>query len=103
MTREYFANQWNSEASGDGWRMQNTFVRMQNAVDGALIDEKDGGLDYGVTLDVSVKPYPWLGYDFNLGGIIAAGVFAILGALAFTSNVVIIMKSVVLEKELRLR
>jgi hypothetical protein len=30
-------------------------------------------------------------------------VFAILGALAFMSNVVIIMKSVVLEKELRLR
>jgi hypothetical protein len=34
---------------------------MQSAVDGAIIDEKDGGVDYGVVLDVSVKPYPWLG------------------------------------------
>jgi len=39
-------------------------------------------VDYGVNLDVSVKAYPWLGYEYNLGGIIAAGVFAILGALA---------------------
>ena len=72
-------------------------------MDGAIIDEKDGGADHGVKLDVSVKPYPWLGYDYNLGGIIAAGVFSILGALAFMSNVVIIMKSIVVEKELRLR
>ena len=77
---------------------------MQNAIDAALIDEKDGdGVDYGVTLDASVKPFPWPGYDYNIGGIIAAGVFSILGALAFMSNVVIIMKSVVVEKELRLR
>ena len=56
-----------------------------------------------MNLDVSVKAYPWLGYEYNLGGIIAASVFAILGALAFMSNVVIIMKSIVVEKELRLR
>jgi hypothetical protein len=29
--------------------------------DGAIIDEKDGGVDYGVKLDISVKPYPWQG------------------------------------------
>ena len=102
-TKEFFTNQWESEAAGGGWRNVANFVRIQNAVDGALIDEKDGGLDHGVTLDVSVKPYPWRGYDYNIGGIIAAGVFAILGALAFMSNVVITMKSIVMEKELRLR
>ena len=52
---------------------------------------------------VPTNPTSWLGYDYNLGGIIAAGVFSILGALAFMSNVVIIMKSIVVEKELRLR
>ena len=103
-TTEYFGNQWESESDNPSWRGWGVFSRIQNAIDAALIDEKDGdGVDYGVTLDASVKPFPWLGYDYNLGGIIAAGVFSILGALAFMSNVVIIMKSVVVEKELRLR
>jgi len=78
-------------------------LRVTNAVEAAIIDTKDGGFDFSANVDVSVRPYPWLGYDYNLGGIIAAGVFAIIGTLAFISNVVIIMKSIVVEKELRLR
>jgi len=103
-TREYTLNRWEAEGDSPAWRGYGVFSRVQNAIDAALIDEKDGdGVDYGVTLDASVKPFPWPGYDYNIGGIIAAGVFSILGALAFMSNVVIIMKSVVVEKELRLR
>ena len=104
-TKELFANRWQAEAQNVDWKDYMTFARVQNAVDGAIVDEKDAILatDYSVRLDVSVKPFPWLGYDYNLGGIIAAAVFSIIGALAFMSNVVIIMKSVVVEKELRLR
>ncbi len=103
LTREFYAGRWEAEAQTGYWRYGVHFLRAQNAVDQAVIDSKDGGEDFGVTLDVSVRQYPWRGYDYNLGGIIAAGVFSILGALAFMSNAVIIMKSVVVEKELRLR
>lgn len=103
LTQEMFASQWGTDADSNYWRHGAHVLRISTAVDEAVIDTKDGGNDYSVNLDVSVRPYPWLGYDFNLGGIIAAGVFAIIGTLAFISNVVIIMKSVVVEKELRLR
>ena len=102
-TREYFSNRWEAEASTAVWRKGAPRLRAQNAIDEAIIDVADGGADFSATLDVSVRPYPWLGYDYNLGGIIAAGVFGIMGTLAFMSNVVIVMKSVVVEKELRLR
>jgi ABC-type multidrug transport system ATPase subunit len=104
-TKELLANRWQAEAQNVDWKDYMTFARVQNAVDGAIVDEKDAidSSEYSVRLDVSVKPFPWLGYDYNLGGIIAAAVFSIIGALAFMSNVVIIMKSVVVEKELRLR
>ena len=103
LTQEYFARRWGTEADSNYWKKGAHVLRVTNAVEAAIIDTKDGGLDFSANVDVSVRPYPWLGYDYNLGGIIAAGVFAIIGTLAFISNVVIIMKSIVVEKELRLR
>ena len=86
-TREYTVNEWEAESVTPRGRGYGVFSRVQNAIDAALIDEKDDdGVDYGVTLDASVRPFPWLGYDYNIGGIIAAGVFSILGALAFMST-----------------
>lgn len=102
-TREYFARRWGTEADSNYWKKGAHVLRVTNAVEAAIIDTKDGGLHFSANVDVSVRPYPWLGYDYNLGGIIAAGVFAIIGTLAFISNVVIISKSIVVEKELRLR
>ena len=103
LTQEYFARRWGTEADSNYWKKGAHVLRVTNAVEAAIIDTKDGGFDFSANVDVSVRPYPWLGYDYNIGGIIAAGVFAIIGTLAFISNVVIIMKSIVVEKELRLR
>ena len=102
-TRDRYAERWGTEADSNYWKKGAHVLRVTNAVEAAIIDTKDGGLDFSSNVDVSVRPYPWLGYDYNLGGIIAAGVFAIIGTLAFISNVVIISKSIVVEKELRLR
>ena len=103
LTRENFARRWGTDADSNYWKKSAHVLRVTNAIESAVIDAKDGGVDFSANVDVSVRPYPWLGYDYNIGGIIAAGVFAIIGTLAFISNVVIIMKSVVVEKELRLR
>ena len=100
---EDFVSQWDAEENFDGWIKYKAFMIAQNAFDAAIIDMKDGGNAFSVTLDASLKPYPWKGYEYNTAGRIAAAFFAFVGTLAFQSNVVLIMKSIIVEKELRLR
>jgi len=100
---EDFLNRWESEFNVDYWKDYKAFMYAQNAFDAAIIDIKDGGDAFSVTLDASIKPFPWKGFDYNLGGVIAATFYSFVGTLAFQSNVVLIMKSIVVEKELRLR
>lgn len=100
---EDFSGRWESAYNTDEWTKYRAFAYAQNAFDAAIIDMKDGGNDYGVTLDASLKPFPWVGMDYNVGGVIAAAFYGFVGALAFQTNVVLVMKSIVVEKELRLR
>jgi len=101
--KDDFTGRWESSTNNDDWKKYKAFILSQNAFDAAIIDMKDGGNDFSVTLDASIKPYPWSGFDYNIGGVIAAAFYGFVGALAFQSNVVLIMKSIVVEKELRLR
>jgi ABC-type multidrug transport system ATPase subunit len=98
-----FTGRWDSAYNTDDWAKYKSFAYAQNAFDAAIIDMKDGGSAYSVTLDTSLKPFPWLGFDYNVGGVIAAAFYGFVGSLAFQTNVVLVMKSIVVEKELRLR
>jgi hypothetical protein len=46
--------------SSDFWRRGAHVLRIHTAVDGALIDTKDGGAEYSVNLDVSIRAYPYV-------------------------------------------
>ena len=98
-----FTSRWDSSYNTKDWSDYKAVAYTQNAFDAAIIDMKDSGSDYSVVLDASLKPYPWLGFDYNIGGVIAAAFYGFVGALAFQTNVVLVMKSIVVEKELRLR
>jgi len=100
---EDFSGRWESAYNTDTWTKYKAFAYAQNAFDAAIIDMKDGGVEYDITLDASLKPFPWVGMDYNVGGVIAAAFYGFVGALAFQTNVVLVMKSIVVEKELRLR
>jgi len=100
---EDFTSRWDSTYNSYDWTGYKAFLYAQNAFDGAIIDMKDGNGDFSVLLDTSVKAFPWLGFDYNIGGVIAAAFYGFVGALAFQTNVVLVMKSIVVEKELRLR
>jgi|TARA_B110000977_G_scaffold103825_3_gene135626 hypothetical protein len=46
--------------SSNFWRRGAHVLRIHTAVDGALIDTKDGGAEYSVNLDVSIRAYPYV-------------------------------------------
>eukprot|EP00854_Cymbomonas_tetramitiformis_P016837 gene16837-20003_t len=99
--KDLFVMKWDAISPGVMWKVYYTFCNIQNAIDAALLEQKsDQEL---VLLATKVKAFPWLGYDLNLGNAIAALFFSIIMVFAFISSTVLIMKGIVMEKELRLR
>ena len=56
-----------------------------------------------MSLVSAVKQYPYLAYSTNLGASFAALFFGLVFVFAFLTTVVLILKSIVMEKELRIR
>eukprot|EP00238_Polyblepharides_amylifera_P013822 CAMPEP_0196598342 /NCGR_PEP_ID=MMETSP1081-20130531/94265_1 /TAXON_ID=36882 /ORGANISM="Pyramimonas amylifera, Strain CCMP720" /LENGTH=1870 /DNA_ID=CAMNT_0041924027 /DNA_START=155 /DNA_END=5767 /DNA_ORIENTATION=+ len=98
-----FVEKWDAVEPSDYWRRYHDFVNIQNAVDQALITAKVSSLSAPVSILAAIKPFPWINYSVNLGGAIAAAFFPMIFIFAFISTVTMAMKSVVGEKELRLR
>jgi hypothetical protein len=73
-------------------------VNIQYFVDQAIMSYKSSS-GSPVLITAGVNSFPWKAYGMNLVG----GMFAIIIAIAFTSSTVVVLKSIVQEKELRLR
>ena len=96
------------------WRSYWFFANVQRATDAALASYKTrvapldaallrlGGVA-DVQLVTRVKQFPYDAYATNLGASFAALFFGIVFVFAFLTTVVLILKSLVMEKELRIR
>jgi hypothetical protein len=101
-------------APSNSWKAYWFFANVQRAVDMALVSLKTqrtpqaaallrlGGVS-DVSLASAVKQYPYLAYSTNLGASFAALFFGLVFVFAFLTTVVLILKSMVMEKELRIR
>lgn len=97
---EEFASRFSSVSPPEWWSMTYPFVNVQHAIESTLVERASG---QEVSVNATLKQQPWLAYQLNMGSVIAATFLAIVVALAFSSSSVLILKSVVQEKELRLR
>mmetsp|Transcript_4100 Transcript_4100/g.5426 ORF Transcript_4100/g.5426 Transcript_4100/m.5426 type:complete len:1767 (-) Transcript_4100:194-5494(-) len=98
-----FVEKWDAVEPIDYWRRYHDFVNIQNAADQALITAKLFNVSAPVSIRAEVKSFPWINYSVNLGGAIAAAFFPMIFIFAFISTVTMTLKSIVGEKELRLR
>ena len=101
-------------APSTSWKSYWFFTNVQRAVDMALMSLKTqrspqasallrlGGVS-DVHLSTAVKQYPHMAYATNLGASFAALFFGLVFVFAFLTTVVLILKSLVMEKELRIR
>jgi hypothetical protein len=101
-------------APSTSWKSYWFFANVQRAVDMALVSLKTqrtpqaaallrlGGVS-DVLLSSAVKQYPYMAYATNLGASFAALFFGLVFVFAFLTTVVLILKSLVMEKELRIR
>ena len=76
-TGRQYSTEWEGESEQDYWKRFERSVQLQHAVDQAIVDMKDDKDDgvpkkFSVQIDSSIKPFPAVGYTYNLGGIIAA-------------------------------
>jgi len=96
------------------WTNYWAFLNYQRAFDGALValntqrDPVKAGLlklsgVSDVILDSAIKAFPYIAYSTNLGGSFAALFFGLIFTFSFLVSVVIMLKSLVMEKELRIR
>ena len=104
-TDRQYSTEWENESAQDYWKRFERSVQLQHAIDQAIVDIKDtiNNKRFSVQIDSSIKPFPAVGYTYNLGGIIAASFVGFVVTIAFQSSSVLIMKSIVVEKELKLR
>ena len=103
-TDRQYSTEWENESAQDYWKRFERSVQLQHAIDQAIVDIKDTiNKPFSVQIDSSIKPFPAVGYTYNLGGIIAASFVGFVVTIAFMSSSVLIMKSIVVEKELKLR
>lgn len=87
-------------APPEGWAQTFPLVNVQNAVEGSIVQDH---AQAPVKLPTSLKQQPWLAYSINVGSTIAAVFLSTVVSLAFSTSSVLVLKSVVQEKELRLR
>jgi ABC-type multidrug transport system ATPase subunit len=95
-----FPPRWGAVSPPSEWTAVYTTANVQHALEQAIasiVTEKQ------VSVNAQLKQSPWVPYDLNTGSIIAAAFLGLLLAIAFSSSSVLILKSIVQEKELRLR
>ena len=106
-------NQWVVGPIKD-WSDYWAFLNIQRAFDAALVslNTQPSALQAGllklagaadVELDMQVKQFPYLQFSTNLGGSFAALFFGLIFTFSFLISVVIMLKSLIMEKELRIR
>lgn len=96
-----FVNRWEAVAPPTQFTSLYPYVNVQNGVEQAIVAESTGETSFAA--DVKFKQSPWVSYELSVGSAIAAQFMGILVALAFQSSSVMVLKSIVQEKELRLR
>jgi len=82
------------------WKKYWTYANVQRAFDQAIMSRTT---DRNVRLSVSVKAFPFPAYATNLGSTFAAVFFGLVFVFAFVITVVVVVRSVAEERELRLR
>ena len=82
------------------WKKYWTYANVQRAFDQAILSRTT---DRNVRLSVSVKAFPFPAYATNLGSTFAAVFFGLVFVFAFVITVVVVVRSVAEERELRLR
>lgn len=88
----------------DRWKSYWTFANVQKAFDQAITSFAVGDRDVAsVRTAVYVKQYPYPPFSRNLGSTFAGIFFGMALVFAFLTTVIMILKSVVMEKELRIR
>jgi len=97
-----FTELWDSVTTNSYWKLWGTFSTIRNAIDEALITIKWSPRT-PVRIETSVKHFPWLSYKENVGGAIASAFFSLILVFAYTTTSTIVLKTIVAEKELRLR
>ena len=82
------------------WKKYWTYANVQRAFDQAIASRTTGR---NVRLSVSVKAFPFPAYATNLGSTFAAVFFGLVFVFAFVVTVVVVVRGVAEERELRLR
>ena len=92
----------------DRWRRYWSYANVQKSFDQALmsltaqLDPADPA-PRGVRLAASVKGYPFPAYSTNLGSTFASVFFGLVYVFTFCITVVVVVKGICVEKELRIR
>jgi len=104
-----FVRKWDAVEPNSYQAVYYGFLNIQNALDSAIMTFKlNGGtaesmVTSPVMINAYVKAFPWLEYTLNASGAIAGFFLPLLFIFAFISTTTLLMKSIVGEKELRLR
>ena len=86
------------------WKNYFSFVNVQNAIDEALINFRLSlERNFAINLIPSIKEYPFPSYKTNYSGVGASLFFGQVFVFAYLTTVVLIMRGIVHEKELRIR
>lgn len=95
-----FAHKWDAVRPPLKYRAYYAFVNVQSALEQTIVSFKAKS---DLVIDATIKEAPWLSYTFDLGTALAGVFTGLFLPIAFTASVILIIKSLVQEKELRLR
>lgn len=92
----------------DRWRRYWSYANVQKSFDQALMSltaplDPNDPAPRGVRLAASVKGYPFPAYSTNLGSTFASVFFGLVYVFTFCITVVVVVKGICVEKELRIR
>jgi len=83
------------------WRDYFVFLNVQAALDWSLMSTAFP--DVQIEMKDSIKQAPWLEYVLDLGTVLASQFFPILMLIVYITTVVVVVNTIVSEKELRLK
>lgn len=95
-----FPARWGAVSPPTEWTGLYSSVNVQHATEQTIASY---AAEKTVKVDALVKQSPWVPYQVDIGSTIASVFLGLLLAIAFSSSSVLVVKSVVQEKELRLR
>jgi len=82
------------------WKTYWMFVNLQRAFSQSLVAWATDTPE--LSLDIDVQPWPWRAYEYSLGSLFAGGILKFILPFAYLSTAILIMKTIVMEKEARI-